>query len=667
MKYRADIDGLRAIAVLAVVFYHARIPGFSGGYVGVDVFFVISGFLITSILVAAYENDSYSIVEFYDRRIRRIIPALIPVYLFSLVMAAMLFPPSVMASFGQSLLSSGVFISNIIFYGEDGYFAAPSHEKPLLHTWSLSVEEQFYIVWPLILIGLLRFCSHRLKIVLTAFLAILSLGMAEWWLGGDPSAAFFLFPARAWELLIGCSIALFLTDRRPGIHVASWISVSGLTLIAIAIYYFDDTSRFPGRYALLPCLGAGLLIYGGQNETSWPNRFLASTGLVSIGLLSYSLYLWHWPILAFGRYYLDRALEIPEALACIGASLLLAYFSLRFVERPFRVSPKSSFESRRVIAFGVLTLVVVALTGFNIERRGGWPGRVPEALVAIDRYANEPSPLESACHGSPENTATNPKCVFGGAGGKHDVDVLLIGDSHGNHFSPVLQHLAARDGYTAQTMTTNSCLPLFGIWQYRKQRRLTGCTEYMAAVWRILSQSPRPLTVIIAARWSIHMQGFGLGASQPPVWFISEKGSNIRTPQNSRRVFGEALIATIKKITLLGHKVMLVGQVPEFVSDPQVCIGKEIMLGRNPDAKSCLIERKIVDAHFEGSKNILATVASRFKSAQFIDPLLKMCDASFCSPMLGDVIAYRDGNHLNPRGAQLIGDYFPVLNSGKGP
>src|SRR5215831_18847693 len=304
MEYRRDIDGLRAVAVLAVVFFHARLPGFSGGFVGVDVFFVISGYLITGLIARDYQVGRFSFATFYFRRIKRIVPALLCVYVGSTLLAAVLMLPSDMVEFGQSLFASAAFVSNHFFYKLAGYFGGQSELKPLLHTWSLSIEEQFYLVWPVTFLLLTRWRILRLSSFIGIASAV-SLAASTIMVGYHKEAAFFLAPYRAWELLLGAWLALL--SRRPkigGARRAELWTLIGLAMIVASIVLLDEAQNFPGLLALPACLGTALLIRVDPEQQPTVTRLLSTRLVVALGLVSYSLYLWHWPILAFARYHL---------------------------------------------------------------------------------------------------------------------------------------------------------------------------------------------------------------------------------------------------------------------------------------------------------------------------------------------------------------------------
>lgn len=333
MIYRREIDGLRALAVLPVMLFHAGFSGVSGGFVGVDVFFVISGYLITGILISEQAAGTFTLTGFYERRARRILPALFVVLLACLPFAWAWLLPSDLKAFARSLAAAAISLSNVLFWRESGYFDTSSELKPLLHTWSLGVEEQYYMVFPLLLLGLARWRPRWTPYVLWAG-AVLSLALAQWAALRQPSLAFYLLPTRGWELLAGALLAYYHSQPIPRLRQAAALnqagSLLGLAMMAYAMLRFDQHTPFPGVYALLPTLGAVLIIACAQPGT-WVGKLLATPVLVSIGLISYSAYLWHQPVLAFARYYLMTQPR-PEVMATLLLLVLgLAWLSWRYV------------------------------------------------------------------------------------------------------------------------------------------------------------------------------------------------------------------------------------------------------------------------------------------------------------------------------------------------
>tara|TARA_B100000963_G_scaffold358694_1_gene383937 strand:- start:1819 stop:3729 length:1911 start_codon:yes stop_codon:yes gene_type:complete len=361
MIYRPEIDGLRALAVIPVVFFHAGISLFSGGYVGVDVFFVISGYLITSIILNEIEHDRFSLTNFYERRARRILPALFFVMLVSIPFSIFLLTPDNLKDYGQSLISVSVFSSNILFWQETGYFNTASELKPLIHTWSLAIEEQFYILFPLFLIVFWKYGIKVISIVLL-IVFLLSISVAHWGAFNKPAATFFLLPTRGWELLLGVFIAIFLKFKTHinGRLINEILSLIGICLIIFAIINFDENTPFPSLYTLIPTIGTALIILSTSNQTIL-YKFLSYKPFVGIGLISYSVYLWHQPVLAFARHRLVEEPSTQIILILILISFLIGYISWKIVEKPFRNKTKINRES--IFKYSLLGMAFFIIIG----------------------------------------------------------------------------------------------------------------------------------------------------------------------------------------------------------------------------------------------------------------------------------------------------------------
>ena len=379
MKYRAEIDGLRALAVLPVILFHAGFEWFSGGFIGVDVFFVISGYLITTIIISEMAEGKFSIINFYERRARRILPALFFVMAACLSFALLLMPPADFKDFGHSLIAVSTFASNILFWLESGYFDTAAELKPLLHTWSLAVEEQYYILFPVFLMLTWR-SGIKTILILLSIVFLISLGVAVWGTqyAAHPkiiSGAFFLLPTRGWELLVGVFAAFYL---KYNTHLKSHslnqaLSLLGFGMITYSIIAFDKTTPFPSLYALIPTIGTGLLILCAVPKT-YIHKLLSLKFIVGIGLISYSAYLWHQPLLAFARHrILGDVSDLILIILCV-ASLAMAWFSWRFVEQPFR--SRTHFSRNIVFRFSIIGIFIFSLIGsyisYSTEESNRW-------------------------------------------------------------------------------------------------------------------------------------------------------------------------------------------------------------------------------------------------------------------------------------------------------
>jgi peptidoglycan/LPS O-acetylase OafA/YrhL len=427
MRYRGDIDGLRALAVVPVILFHAGFTAFSGGFVGVDVFFVISGYLITTLLLNDFQAGTFSLAYFYERRARRILPALFLVIFACLPFAWLWLLPQDMKSFSQSLIAVSLFASNIFFWRTSGYFDAATEFKPLIHTWSLSVEEQFYVIFPLIL-WLAWKLGRRWLCWWLAGLALISLALAQWLVGREPAFAFYMLPTRAWELLIGALAALYLV-KYPSKKHAHWPdhvgSLSGLGLIIYAMLTFTKETPFPGLYALLPTVGTALIIVF-ANPHTLVSKLLSTKPFIGVGLISYSAYLWHQPLFAFAR---QRSIEEPSTLLMASLAIIafpLAFLSWRFVERPFR--NKHRFTKKFItLNAAVITGVLIIIGTLGYTTQGFSNRSMAKAFEALSYNTDALGYLD--CKQSFERQH-GIRIEYCHTTAKGPINAVIIGDSH---------------------------------------------------------------------------------------------------------------------------------------------------------------------------------------------------------------------------------------------
>jgi peptidoglycan/LPS O-acetylase OafA/YrhL len=447
MNFRPETDGLRALAVVPVILYHAGVAGFTGGYIGVDVFFVISGFLITSILTGELSEGRYSIVNFYDRRIRRIMPALLLVIVCSGIAAWIILLPADLDRFSISAIAAISFWSNLFFWRESGYFDTETALKPLLHTWSLAVEEQFYIFFPLLLALLWRFGKTVTGLSLAAICA-LSLGLG--FLGFvTPDAVFYLLPTRAWQLMLGALAALYMmSPHHPGM-LGNVMALLGLALIVMSIPVLTQDTPFPSLLSLASTLGAALVLVF-EHRGSWTFHILANPLCRGIGLISYSAYLWHQPLFAFARYLAQDAPSLVVMAALSLASFALAWASFRYVETPIRQS-----YNRRMVFTGTAVLSAIVVTmGLAGWLSQGAPGRYDPRHQAIFAQFEQPGDYVSAYFNQ------QSKAEFDSRDPRRKL--LIIGDSYGQDMANAVHETDLKDQYQLITYKINKrCGNLF--------------------------------------------------------------------------------------------------------------------------------------------------------------------------------------------------------------
>jgi peptidoglycan/LPS O-acetylase OafA/YrhL len=460
MRYRAEIDGLRSVAVLPVILFHAGFDQFSGGFIGVDVFFVVSGFLITSILIEDLEQGRFSLLTFYERRARRILPALFFVMACCLPFAWVYMLPNQLHEFFKSVVATSLFSSNVLFWLETGYFSAAAEEKPLLHTWSLAVEEQYYIFFPILLAILWRW-GLRATVWTVALLTLASLAAAELMTGRSPAAGFFLIPTRAWELFAG-SLAAFLVHRK-GVMGNQVLSLSGLVAIAASVVLYDKTTPFPSIYAILPVAGTVTVLICADGST-WAGRALSQRPMVALGLISYSAYLWHQPLFAFARLRVPGHPDLWTMMALAVLSLVLAAATWRLVEQPFRV--RQVFVGWRLprpeLALGVAGLAAFAgigvwgYSGKGFADRFDRPEFVREGQFALaneyNGYCLYPPARSGVIREGPEAL-----CPLGAP--DEEPRVLIFGDSLAGQWEPMWDNLGRTHGFALHSLTTNWCFP----------------------------------------------------------------------------------------------------------------------------------------------------------------------------------------------------------------
>ena len=564
MKYRAEIDGLRAVAVVPVILFHAGLALFSGGYVGVDVFFVISGYLITTIILDEQQTGRFSLAAFYERRARRILPALFVVVFACVPFAWTLLTPDELRSFAKSLIGVSTFTSNFHFHSESGYFDTDAELKPLLHTWSLAVEEQYYILFPLLLMLLHRRGRDWLWLVIVA-MALGSLALAEAGAREQSSSAFFLLPARAWELLAGSLCAIYL--RQHAVPLSDWRALQtllaglGLVLISASMVLMDGNTPFPGLTALPTVMGTVLLICFARADNVI-GRLLAWRPLVMIGLISYSAYLWHQPIFAFARHALAEEPSRLSMLLLAVLGLVLAWFSWRYVEAPFR--DRQRVNRHRIWQFSGYGLLIMLLLGAAGHAMRGFPQRLGELEQQIYAVSREKNPGSKHCSQyQPALGLQHARCA---PAGDYRGRVLITGDSHANAMVRALTESFAADNVAVTQLTHRGCQPVSGV---SEDGRRDACAQFNDALLDYLAGPAAEDVVVLAGRWSLAYEGTRFDNGEGGV----EKGRNAGLrPVGANRTMNETARRTalaraihdhVADMLRSGKHIVLVYPVPE--------------------------------------------------------------------------------------------------------
>lgn len=632
-NYRPDIDGLRAIAVLGVVLYHAGL-GVPGGYVGVDIFFVISGFLITGLIFKDLENGTFSMLGFWERRVRRIFPALAVMVITCLIAGYFLLLPFGYIVLAQSAISQAVFSSNIQFWRTTGYFNPSAEENPLLHTWSLSVEEQFYLFVPLIIAGLFAWKREKLLMPLILLGVVLSFSLSVYWLRVDPTGAFYLIPSRAWELGMGSFVALAQPLRSQIFRLL--LGVAGLSGILATFWLYDSRTLFPGLAALLPVMGSAGMIWSGMRSDhgstqSHAHRVLAWGPLVWIGLLSYSLYLWHWPFFAFHRYLFGQNPASLLSIFYVLLAFILSILSLKFIETPFR-KRKICPTRAGILGFTIaLTILIVSLSGLIYLKRG-LPQRIPESALKYDRVQGNQRFSTKDKQDLPSGLRVQKLGVEGAP-----ARTLLWGDSHAEVLLGALDSVCKELGVGAIAATKGGAPPVFG-WSGERKTTSEHKRSVLAGeeICSLLNENKCIENVVLVLRWSYYIP------RNPPLRIA-------RLPIDG---FSDALLVTIKELQKKGLKVSIMREVPVFQSHVARAMALHEWLGTPLPSLSKsdyekfqkpyddLISRMQLEAPGVTLLDPSPYLLNDYKYFEYLDP--------------DGTLLYRDEHHLTTRGATRL-------------
>lgn len=639
---RRDIDGLRALAVIPVVLFHFGFSTFSGGFVGVDVFFVISGFLITSILFREISAQRFSFVDFWARRARRIIPALSVVLLVTLALGWLLLTAKDFSELGRTVRYQALFVSNILFMREDGYFEPASELKPLLHTWSLAVEEQYYIFFPLLMALLMRHVRHW-RWMLFAVL-VLSFGLNIAYIERKPDVAFFSLPTRAWELLCGAMLAVLPASKqsvRPWLYQA--VGLAGLASVLVAVFCFDRTTEFPGWAALLPVLGATAMIWSGAQGPTWVASVLSARALVWVGLISYSFYLWHWPVYVYANAISIDGIQPLEAIGWIALALGLAWLSWRFIELPFR--EKRLLAGRRsVLAGGLLTMAALAVTGSAVRSADGVPQRITGKALEYAQ-SRDWKAGQMKCMLVTSDKKLDKACLIGG---KPDVPAtkLFWGDSHSAALLPAIEHNALRDGHPVWLYSMSACPPILS--DDPRQR----CKDFNEQTMeRVRSLGIKD--VVLASNWSLYVYGREDGDKKV---LLNPRDDTAQAEQR----MATALKARVAAIRATGAQVWLFEEVPLQRKGTIARLTSLARIGRSAEGLGRPLEEHLARQHF--LRALFASMSAADPGVHVIDPTPLMCSDGVCNIEVNGHSQYRDEDHLSDIGSARLSPLFtPVL------
>lgn len=659
-SYRPDIDGLRCIAILSVVLYHAGVPLITGGFTGVDIFFVISGYLIGGHIYSELRIGDFSYIRFYYRRAKRILPAFYTVLGFTMLAALLLLSPSEATEFGRSAFAATLSSSNILFWKTTNYFNPSNEFNPLLMTWSLGVEEQFYVLIPVIMAIL---AHMRRKVLLPAILAVCAISFIFAWrvLAIHPIFVFFMLPARIWELGVGVGLAVSelnsdLNALPP--FIARTLSVIGVTLMLAPVFLLKNTTLFPGAAALPSVLGTAMVL---ASRISWINRqFLSFSPFVFIGKVSYSWYLWHWPLLAFAHILYGGELEPIVSAMVVASSFVAAVLSYILVEQPLRRSSRAPIPLlRRYFALSVAILAACAVLWLS----RGVPQRLP-SLAAIESQVKDQSVLNDSCMVRDGQNEPNqsPTCFEISASRP---DIALWGDSHSAALVPGIRDSGRARGYGLVELTKTDCPPLIGVHIYSPQYPLEeeACFQFNRNVLNLLKANPNVRIVILASFWELPFSLRTPGHGNARWYLSSESAKDHEAPplDASRRLMKQSIATTIKSLQEAGKEVLVFEDVPTFEINPV----SRVRTASIPVRHALAVWLRTADASDPGfahpylipeaalASSALKEAVAEFSNVVLVDLVQEICrGAADCYYRDRSRLLYSDTDHLTADGAR---------------
>jgi peptidoglycan/LPS O-acetylase OafA/YrhL len=649
LTYLPHVDGLRAMAVALVVAFHAWPGVLPGGFIGVDVFFVISGFIITRQIFSEMEAGTFSFAAFLGRRARRLIPAALVCSALVTVAAAFLLMPDALKSYSESLAAVWTMTANVYFFLHSGYFDAPSAEAPLLHMWSLAVEDQFYLTWPLLLLMLFRRLGARVWIAAVVLgIAGVSLAHSASSAHTSPSLAFYLPFSRAFELLAGAALALMvpilpvLAPRARG-----RLDLLGLALVAGSALALDANVAFPGLAVVPTIVGAVLLIGAGLHGPTPVSRLLSLAPVVQTGKMSYSIYLYHWPLLALATYGLGRTPDAAEAAGLVLAGLALGALSWLLVEQALtRRLGLSGMAPRALIGRTVAVSTVFCLIAAAGIAGRGWPERLDGPAYNVFHAASSGNPLRPSCDGYDLAFRNDDVCNFGRRRGKDEsYDMAIFGDSNADHFVPMIAQLAEAGGLSGRQVTQSTCAALIGA--DIEQRDASGretCARYQTAVLAFLDRNPGLKLAVLSSAW----------------WSYTTLAPNriSSLPRERPLSFAEVASDTVRLFRRRGIEVLILGQIPFLESFSMPCFVDAAR--RDTEEVDCTTPHAVVDQALSVSQTAFRALDESDPDISFISMDDLLCTGTVCSAFKDEVFLYRNASHLNRVGSAYLARYVSL-------
>ena len=668
MKYKPELDGLRSIAVLSVLLYHFGVPGVKGGYVGVDIFFVLSGFLISSKIFESVRQGEFSYLGFYSARIKRLFPAYLAMLFVCSIASYLILLPTDYKNYGQSVLASSLYASNILFFMEAGYFDVASHLKPLLHTWSLSIEEQFYILFPPLAILFYGAFGSKDRI-LWCLIGLASLVAAILYMSKDQSAVFYLLPFRAWELLLGVAIAAYREKAIFGGGTRNFLAFTGMAGVLLPAFLYDKSTPFPGVAAMLPTFGTAAIIVSVLSGDSVIKRLLVKSPMVYIGKLSYSLYLWHWPVVVFITYFNPEGLNVVDQLLMVVITALLSVLSYYCIETPVRRS-KAPVLVNPFSAIGVFIGVcgILALQGLWVHLKDGVPGRLSDQTLQFANTTGDLFGRGVLCQPEKYSQLGDIRYCTIGDFNFESPYVLVWGDSHAGAFFEGLEASLNDKNIPALVIWEGGCPPVLGI---KKDETAASaiedekCHSRNQLVRELISNNGNIQSIVMIGRWSYYYNGSGIGVdSENLIEIWPDTAEESLSLESQTDLLVESMRSTFSWLESFPGKKYIVEQPPEFPNYTANLLALSLMYGKferpqDMDRMTTINYQDVLER--QGSVVNLFNDYALKEDFEVLRTHHYFCDNGNCSIMIDQSPAYFDNNHVSATGARMIRDMFTPI------
>lgn len=656
--YRPDIDGLRAIAVLTVIAFHFNSQWLPGGFIGVDIFFVISGYIITRIIYTQMQQQAFSFGHFYIKRIKRILPLFYLVSIVTLLVAWLILTPDDLVRLADSVRYASVFIANIYFEKNSGYFAPAAETLPLLHMWSLSIEEQFYFVWPLLLFLSVKYLTPQYRKPFFLLSLLILVGISEHAARGAEASAYYLIQNRGSELLVGALLSMFVHDKKEVslTNQSAWALIGllgALTLVAL-FFLLDERVVFPGLNAALVSIATAAVILNGELRKGLLYRLLSSRVLALIGRLSFSLYLWHWPVLVLYKYYFN-GISAMGYIICAMLTFLLAYCSWQYFEKPLRY-----WNIRKkwvLLGYLVLPIIVFVTVAKDIKKHNGYEERMPEQaryLYEISRtsYDNTTKDVLADSRYQPFSLqAIGDTRLL-----PYKPQALLWGDSHAGHFRPFVEGLGLAAGFYSLYGGAGGCPPFVGVDLIKHGQPEAECTDTNNRLIEVIKQS-KATVVFLAGRWAMYTETTRSEGEKGSRVFLGDSSDYSESIENSRRAFRQGMGMTIQQLIANNKQPVLFQQVPSYAFLPSNCLVKKATYSWMKE-ENCNIEQADVETRQAYANTVIAEMNAKYSQLIVIDVNELICRDGQCLSEVDGIPLYKDNDHLNAEGSRKLFELY---------